>query len=67
MKREVVTLAEEMIAHAAFYGAAIASLLGYKIGLFANVIAVAWFAFATYVAYSLAIRMGEFDKGENHV
>lgn len=67
LNRNVVKLAKEMIAHAAFYGAAIASLLGYRIGFLANGIAVVWFALATYIAYSLALQLGELERGEDHV
>ena len=67
LNRNAVKLAKEMSGHAAFYGAAIASLLGYRIGLFATAIAIAWFVLATYIAYSLAMQLDELERGEDHV
>lgn len=64
--RHVVELAKEMSAHAAFYGAAVASLLGYKNEPYGIVFAALWFAIATRIAYVFALRIKLLKIGENH-
>lgn len=65
-ERHVVGLAKEMSAHAAFYGVAVASLLGYKSEPYAAVIAALWFALAARFAYGFALRIKQLEVGENH-
>ena len=53
-----VELCKEMMAHAAFYGSAIAAFFGHqKDSGYAYAVASMWFAFATYCAYILTMRL----------
>ena len=63
--RHAVELAKEMIVHAAFYGVAAASLLGYKSGPYSLVVAGLWFALAARIAYGLALRIKHLEIGEH--
>ena len=59
----MVEFAKEMTGHGAFYGSALATVLGYqKESYLAYGIATMWFAFCTFSAYSLVMRIKELEQ-----
>lgn len=62
-----VEFAKEMAVHAAFYGTAVATYLKLGGSPYFPVVATAWFAVSTAVAYVLVMRIKQLSKGDDHV